>query len=112
MQVKSKHFLLVLLLALCLCWPCVSQENQESQETMYLISESELVQLEMNLKMQKEQVEGLKIDLITLNHSLHQANLSYQELEKEKQIYKWAGIGGGIVLFFAGFLIGYKCNWK
>lgn len=105
---RLKHFLSVLLF-LSLVFSSVYSEQS------YIITESELLQLEKNTQEQKAQITQLQTQLQTLKTE-HQNLMMLQnqmktyceQLEKEKKIIKSVSIVGGCLLFVGGCFVGYK----
>lgn len=100
---KLRSFLLILVCSLVvLLQPCYVYGEQS-----YIITETELAQLEKNNEQQKKALEKLKTELQAMSKS-------YQKSEREKELICKFGIPTvcvGITLaFVGGFVIGYKTS--
>lgn len=98
---KLKHFLSVLLF-LSLVFSSVYSEQS------YIITESELLQLEKNTQEQETQIETLKTEYQNLMMLQNQMKTYCEQLEKEKKIIKSVSIVGGCLFFVGGCFVGYK----
>lgn len=105
---KLKHFLSVLLLLSVVCSSVFSEQS-------YIITESELLQLEKNTQEQKAQIEILQTQLQTLKAEhqnltmlQNQMKTYCDELENEKKIIKTISISSVAIFFVGGCFLGYK----